>query len=413
MKKSKFCLKKVNLLFFILIVLFYFNSFFVYAIEKSQKKEEIELSILEEKNTRKIIDKKSSSANDDVISQQEKFDESAVIDVSFSLLENNYKKDSSKKHFFIGWKHDFGSLFSKKIRLFYNVAQVKTVPCVSFQEWLNFKQLCFGLVDHHIPKVNLLFDLIDFSGIKEEFVDDKYDRIALETVDFYRLLKKEPALGCFYFKNNEIKAIDSVNISFCNCKNTGYSLLELIHEIIHFRDNDSDTLKKHLVIYVQHLMEIVRGENTSEEVDLSIEQLLDKITISTDIESLEQNLLFHLIKNLSHKYAPEKFSIHSTLENKKIKPSKEMKMTLSFTPQHQTIGFLLKIKNDAENNFYLYLYEIFNEEKNGPEKLQFIDKVMISSIQKNKEMFFNHLSINVLKKKTLFVKGISLFNTRI
>ncbi|MDV3198441.1 MAG: hypothetical protein Q8888_02205 [Vigna little leaf phytoplasma] len=335
-----------------------------------------------------------------------------------NVLTSDHQINSDKLHYIIGWKHDLGSLFSKKIKLFYGVDSVSTLPCASFNEWLNLKQFCFFLIDHHLSQINFVFNFLNFSGIKEEFIDDKYDRIALQTSSFYRLLKQNPNAGFFYFPNENLKNFYTVNISFCNCQVAGYSLFDLISEILQFTDFDLDTFQKHLFSYCQHLKENINHETSTEEIDISVKQFTDLIIQNSDIDELEQNLLFRLIQNLSKTFIPKNFTFHQHVDKNKIKPLREMCLVLSHSNVHKTVGFVLKIEKnkiekDALNNFYLCFYEIFKESDDNQDKLRLVDKVLLLDKEKNEHICFHHLMINVAQNKKSFFKKKIFFNNNL
>ncbi|MDO8167950.1 hypothetical protein [Candidatus Phytoplasma melaleucae] len=412
MKKNTFFLGKTNNILLIIFVIFFSLSIDnVYAINTEKQEEELELTFLKDNN---LATKNPKLNNDDYDPDQSSSKRNdAEKESDLILLIDDYDL-SKKKHLLIGYKHNSGSFLSKKIRLFYNINSVKTVPCLAFQEWLNWKQFCFGVVEYNIPKIELLFSCLNLFGIKEEFIDDKYERIALESIDFYRLLHKIPSLGYFYFKHQNAKLINSVNIAFCNCQVKGYSVLELIYEIMHLRENNLDKFKQHLVFYVKNLVDIMKSEISLEEMKISVHQLLDQIISADDIEILDQSLIFHLIKNLSRSFRPEVFSFHYSINNKSTKPLKEMNFDVSQRKEHLTIGFALKLEqNDTDKNFFLSLYEIFRDEIIEQEQLRFVDKVLISHMNKQEHYsFFQHLSINILEEKTLFTQAKFLFNKR-
>ncbi|WP_144658309.1 hypothetical protein [Candidatus Phytoplasma pini] len=363
------------------MLFFYFISPSIFAI-----KEEKQIELLP------LVQKKTSNNED--------FN---IVNEPFLELNNDYKKSIIKKHFVICWKHNFGSFFSKKTKLFYDVESAKTIPCASFQEWLNFKQFVFYLLNHHIPKIDFLFDFLDISGIKDEFIDDKYEKVALDTTVFCRLLKKDPSLGFFYFDSKDLNLLESINISFCNCKVSGYSIIDLILEIINFKNENIEDLKKHFILYFKELSETINYDVVTEkELNISIEEFLDRIVDNTDIEMLDKKFLFHLIKEICHTFIPKKFSIHYSVDNINSKPLKEMYLPISCSQEYRTIGFLLKIQEE-QNNLYLNFYEIFVENDDFfLEKLKLIDKVRILSLVDEDCVFLKHLSIgSVLKRKKL------------
>ncbi|WP_192833076.1 hypothetical protein [Candidatus Phytoplasma phoenicium] len=310
----------------------------------------------------------------------------------------------------IGWKHDLGSLFSKKIRLFYGIDSVSAFPCASFQEWLNIKQFLLCLLENHIPKMDFLFDFLKLSGIKEEFIDDKYEKIALQTSVFYRLLKKNPSLGYFYFKKEDLKDMQTVEISFCNCQVPGYSILELISEIVNAFDFDAAVFRQHLLSYAQHLKENIHSETKEEEMNVSVNQFLNQIIHNSDIDELEHHLLFNLIKSFNKIFIPKNFTFHQHIEKTKIKPLRIMRLVLSSLSKKQILGFCLKIEKKENNNFYLCFYEIFKTKTDHQEQLQFVDQVLISDTQQNEHVFFHHLMISISQKKRLLLKKSPLLN---
>ncbi|WP_412097828.1 hypothetical protein, partial [Candidatus Phytoplasma palmae] len=105
------------------------------------------------------------------------------------------------------------------------------------------------------------------------------EKIALDMVSFCNVLKNNPSLGYFYFKDSNISKIMSIHFAFCNCKMNGYSILELIKEVVNFKFtsvNDIEELRRHLFLYFSHLEELIKNsdkEETKEKVDVSIEEL--------------------------------------------------------------------------------------------------------------------------------------------
>ncbi|MDO8064280.1 hypothetical protein [Candidatus Phytoplasma bonamiae] len=321
------------------------------------------------------------------------------------------------RFFLLSCKHDLGSFFSKRMRLFYALKNVRTVPCASFFEWFNFKQLLFGTFDANLSKINCLFKCLNLSGLKEEFIDDKYEKVSLVALDFYRLLKKNPNLGYFYLSPQDLDKAISVNISFCNCQVKGYSVLELLHEILNLRDEnfDADNFRKHLVIYIKHLMEI--SDSDEESMKISINNLLEKVHELNDIDELDRNLLFNVLLSFSRIFIPSLFEVNYSINTQRIKPLYEMNLDIINKPEHKTLGFLLKLENNEElSDFYLNFYEIFQDE-NNLEQMKLIDHLLILRTDKKQQIFYNsffhHLNINVLYKKTLSIHKKAFFNSRL
>ncbi|MDC9032213.1 hypothetical protein M8044_000436 [Columbia Basin potato purple top phytoplasma] len=440
MKRKKFFLKKVNFfLFFFVLYFSIFNLYYIKAINNDKKnddlsmitsitKEEPSVSDInlntEEKKDNFVIKKIQFNDNNSVFKDLKKQKETSssnnkVDDLSIffdskneeiTVLKKEYKKDSNAKHPIIGWKHDLGCLFSKKIRVFYNVGcQIQTVPCASFQECLNIKQFIFSLLDKHIPKIDFLFNFLDFSGLKETFIDNRYEKTSLEFFYFFSLLKKDPSLGYFYFKDIDIPDIHSVNISFCNCKVPGYSILDLIIEIINLENEDLIIFKKHLMNYFAHLNKMDEKQISHKEMDILTEEFLENVLDFSDIETLDKNFLLHLIKKLSIYFVPKFFSFHCSVDYKNTKPIKEINFELSLEKEHKTIGFLLQIQKNEDDVFYLCFYEIFQDEYNNDEKLRFIERVLIFNSKTKEHSFFNHLAINIKQNKKIFLKKANLF----
>lgn len=428
LKRKNFFLKKIN--FIILFFILYFlqiNLICVKAINNSENLQVSELTkTYSQKYNHKII-------NNDNLDSKLKFKDVSVVfkdlkeknkliisDIIFNtqneeieILKKEYKKDLNAKHPIIGWKHDLGSLFSKQIRLFYNIHEnAKTVPCSSFQEILNFKQIILNLLEHHIPKIEILFDFLDIAGLKEEFIDNKYDRIGLESVSFYSLLQKNPELGCFYFQDEDRHKIHSVDISFCNCKTSGYSIVDLIFEIINFKSEDLIIFKQHLTNYINHLKQMDKEGTSQKDIDNLIEEFLANVIEITDIEILDKNFLLHLMRKFISIFIPKFFSLHHSIDYKNIKPLKEMKLEISSKKEHQTTGFLLQIEKNNEDVFYLCFYEIFLDEQKIEEKLKLIDKILILDSKTQEYLFFNHLSIDIKQNKKLFMTKTKLFGLK-
>ncbi|MDV3137455.1 MAG: hypothetical protein Q8752_00830, partial [Candidatus Phytoplasma australasiaticum] len=338
-------------------------------------------------------------------------------EAEISLLSHD--KCLPNQYFLLSCKHDLGSFFSKRMRLFYALKNVKTVPCASFFEWFNFKQILFGAFDANISKINCLFKCLNLSGIKEEFIDDKYEKVSLVAVDFYRLLKKNPNLGFFYFPSEDLDKIISANISFCNCQVKGYSVLELIHEIINLRDEkfDADDFQKHLLNYIRHLLEISKSKDSEESIKISVNNLLEQINNLKDIDELDRNLLFNLLLSFSSIFIPNNFEVNYSINTKKVKPLYEMNLNIECNPEHKTLGFLLKLEHDQKlNEFYLTFNEIFQNE-NNIEQFKFIDKLLILRTNYDTKncynSFFHHLDISVLYKKTFEIQKKAFFNARL
>ncbi|KXT29131.1 hypothetical protein AXA84_0367 [Candidatus Phytoplasma oryzae] len=402
-KKNNFFYKKAIIFFsfcLLLINYYLFNFLYIYGMneERNDNINRELLPLVNKKNNKPITLNKINNNN--------------------LVHECKYQLNKQKKYDCLYWKHDLGSLFSKKVRLFYGIPDVKKVPCMSFQEWLNLKQFLYALFNYHIPKLDFLFNLIDFFHLKEEFIDEKYDRIALDSIHFCRLLKKTPSLGCFYFEEKDLNLIDFVNISFCNCKISGYSVLELIQEIFNLNREELDNFLKHLFQYLNYLNEEFddNHKKNSEKVFISIDKFLEEITKNNDnIDDLDKSLLFHLIKNLVHHFFSESFLINFDVEQNNIykKPLKECKMKLRFSQKHKTVGFLLEIQYDEEQKIYLCFYEIFRNKINNIEKIKLIEKILISYKDKENSIFLNHLLINFSKSKKFFNKKVILFGADI
>lgn len=430
MKKKNYFGSKYILWFLLVNLIFIFNSnvLFINAVVQTKDEKEliplvlkssnIEKPVLLEEPKQDLLKHKSNFPISDIKKDKSVPTESISETINPNIAETNleehlkceYQKNGAKFNNVIGWKHDLGSLFSKKIRLFYGIDSISTLPCASFQEWLNLKQFFLCLLDHHVPKINFLFDFLRFSGIKEEFIDDKYEKIALKTSSFYCLLKNNPSLGYFYFKNEDLKDIKTAEIAFCNCQVLGYSILDLINEIIVSSNFDIDNFKEHLNSYCQHLKENINDETEEEEINISVIQFLNQITHNSDMDELEHHLLFHLIKILSQSFMPKNFTFRQYITKKKTNPLRVMCLSLTCLPEKQTLGFLLQIEKQEDNHFYLCFYEIFKTKNDNQEKLIFIDKVLVVDTEKNEHVFFHHLMINISQKKRLFIKKTPLFS---
>ncbi|QTX03084.1 hypothetical protein LFWB_5180 [Candidatus Phytoplasma luffae] len=372
--------------------------------DKDIKKEEI----VTYKNTKDNEQKKKTSSEQKKVNNSEDLSKKETQ----NLLEEQFVKTNIKtKYPSITWKHDLGSIFSKKVRLFYSIPGSHAVPCESFEECFNIKQFIFSLFEHHIPKIDFLFDFFNISGLKEEFIDDKYDKTGLEIVYFFSLLKKDPSLGYFYFKDLDKKYIESVNISFCNCLMSGYSILSLVSEVINFKKEDIHILKKHFQEYLKHLNEIFKNKNIKKkELDVSFEIFFESIIENTNIEDLEKKFLFNLIRTIVSHLFPEHFFIHFKIDCRKPKPIKEMQFKISTEKEHQTIGFVLKIEQKKNNSFYFCFYEIFKNMSRNEENLKLIDEIVILDPDKKEDYFFNHLNINIIQNKKIFFQKIQKIN---
>ncbi|MDV3166569.1 MAG: hypothetical protein Q8807_02755 ['Waltheria sp.' little leaf phytoplasma] len=214
------------ILFLVLILLIINIKFlFVKAMEKSSEPlETIELTtFLDKSELKNFPNLKPFLANQNVDETEiSTLSDNNKAETEISLLSHD--KSLPNQFFLLSCKHDLGSFFSKRMRLFYALKNVKTVPCASFFEWFNFKQILFGTFNANLSKINCLFKCLNLSGIKEEFIDDKYEKVSLVALDFYRLLKKNPNLGYFYLPSQDLDKAISVNISFCNCQVKGYSV---------------------------------------------------------------------------------------------------------------------------------------------------------------------------------------------
>ncbi|MDO8053920.1 hypothetical protein OC707_00370 ['Opuntia sp.' phytoplasma] len=409
----KFVLFLVSILLIINI-----KSLFVKAMEKSSEPlETIELTtFLDKSELKNFPNLKPFLANQNVDETEiSTLSDNNKAEMEISLLSHD--KSLPNQFFLLSCKHDLGSFFSKRMRLFYALKNVRTVPCASFFEWFNFKQILFGTFDANLSKINCLFKCLNLSGIKEEFIDDKYEKVSLVALDFYRLLKKNPNLGYFYLPSQDLDKAISVNISFCNCQVKGYSVLELIHEIINLRDEnfDVDNFRKHLVIYIKHLMEI--SDSDEESIKVSVNNLLEKIHELTDIDELDRNLLFNVLLSFSRVFIPSLFEVNYSINNQRIKPLYEMNLDITNDVGHKTLGFLFKLeKNEQLSDFYLNFYEIFQDE-NNIEQIKPIDHLLILRTDKKQQIFYNsffhHLNINVLYKKTLSIHKKAFFNARL
>ncbi len=414
--KYLFC----KFILFLVSILLIINIKFllVKAMEKSSEPlETIELTtFLDKSELKNFPNLKPFLANQNVDETEiSTLSDNNKAEMEISLLSHD--KSLPNQFFLLSCKHDLGSFFSKRMRLFYALKNVRTVPCASFFEWFNFKQILFGTFDANLSKINCLFKCLNLSGIKEEFIDDKYEKVSLVALDFYRLLKKNPNLGYFYLSSQDLDKAISVNISFCNCQVKGYSVLELIHEIINLRDEnfDVDNFRKHLVIYIKHLMEI--SDSDEESMKVSVNNLLEKIHELSDIDELDRNLLFNVLLSFSRVFIPSLFEVNYSINTQRIKPLYEMNLDITNDAGHKTLGFLFKLeKNEQLSDFYLNFYEIFQDE-NNIEQIKPIDHLLILRTDKKQQIFYNsffhHLNINVLYKKTLSIHKKAFFNARL
>ncbi|MDO8057249.1 hypothetical protein [Candidatus Phytoplasma gossypii] len=414
--KCLFC----KFILFLVSILLIINIKFllVKAMEKSSESlETIELTTFLDKSELKNFPNLKPFLTNQNVDETEisTLSDNNKAEMEISLLSHD--KSLPNQFFLLSCKHDLGSFFSKRMRLFYALKNVRTVPCASFFEWFNFKQILFGTFHANLSKINCLFKCLNLSGIKEEFIDDKYEKVSLVALDFYRLLKKNPNLGYFYLPSQDLDKAISVNISFCNCQVKGYSVLELIHEIVNLRDEnfDVDNFRKHLVIYIQHLMEI--SDSDEESMKVSINNLLEKINELSDIDELDRNLLFNVLLSFSRVFIPSLFEVNYSINTQRIKPLYEMNLDITNNVGHKTLGFLFKLeKNEQLSDFYLNFYEIFQDE-NNIEQIRPIDHLLILRTDKKQQIFYNsffhHLNINVLYKKTLSIHKKAFFNARL
>lgn len=82
-----------------------------------------------------------------------------------------YEPDYSRKHLKIDWKHEGGSVFSTNSRQFYATQGVRCVPCQTYQELFNTRQLATDAASIFIPWFGLAKDVSDIAGTTDSFIN--------------------------------------------------------------------------------------------------------------------------------------------------------------------------------------------------------------------------------------------------
>lgn len=142
-----------------------------------------------------------------------------------SFNPDNYEINYNKKHNYTFWRHEDGHSFTDQARVFYDIPGIKLVPCRTYQEFANNKQLINNGVSislNFIPPAKLfqwgkgLFNVMRTS-ITEKMIDDKDDKIAIINDVLRYFLLNDPGKGFFFLETDQLTEIKQIDITFCEC----------------------------------------------------------------------------------------------------------------------------------------------------------------------------------------------------
>ncbi|WP_284928485.1 hypothetical protein [Candidatus Phytoplasma sp. AldY-WA1] len=305
-----------------------------------------------------------------------------------SFNPNNYEIDYSKKHELKKWKHEGGSVFSINSRLFYDIPGIKMVPCKSYQEWGNGKQLVkdaaligVGFIPGAGNFVNFFYDKFEMTGVTDKWIDEKDDKIAMLNDIVYYELESDPGKGFFFFDLKQLENIKQVDIAFCDCE----QYISCIDEIMASLNNEVEIDEKKL----DPLKDIKRI------IQIRLKRRLKEIIIDKINKRVGHKIARTTLKKAAKKTVGRFFGkilvpgIVNAWDKAEqiIESDNNLKQRINFNVTNNTIGFAIHFSTENE----LEIYEL-KENVNHQRSFHLVTRTNIANS--------DHMLVNLLKKKS-------------
>jgi hypothetical protein len=304
----------------------------------------------------------------------------------------DYEIDSSKKHELKKWKHEGGPVFSINFRLFYDIQGIKMVPCKSYQEWSNGKQLTedvLGFIPGAGHVFNFAYDVAEVAGFTDRLIDANDYKIAMLNDIVYYELESDPGKGFFFFNSNELEKIKQIDFAFCDCDKHVFVINEILESFIKNKDLDKTYMdpEKDIELSCQRF-----SDQQVKKIVLKINQKVrDKIhknALKKVSKQAAKKTVGHFLGKI---FVPGLITVYEKAEQiQESDNSLKQRITFDITnnSSEKTIGFAFNFPSENEIEIY-ELKEKYNHEKT----FRLAKRSNISNS--------DHMLVNVLKAKTI------------
>ncbi len=300
----------------------------------------------------------------------------------------DYEIDSSKKHELKKWKHEGGPVFSINFRLFYDIQGIKMVPCKSYQEWGNSKQLTkdaaligVGFIPGVGNFVNFAYDVAEMTGVTDKLIDEKDDKIAMLNDIVYYHLKSDHSNGFFFFDLKQLENIKQVDISFCDCEQYIFCIDEIRASLNNEVEIDEKKLdpqkdiKRIIQIRLKRRLKEIIIDKINKRVGHKIARTTLKKAAKKTVGRFFGKILVPGIVNAWDK------------AEQIIESDNNLKQRINFDVTNNTIGFAIRFSTENE----LEIYEL-KENVNHQRSFRLVTRTNIANS--------DHMLVNLLKKKS-------------
>ncbi|MDV3163496.1 MAG: hypothetical protein Q8844_01985 [Pigeon pea little leaf phytoplasma] len=218
----------------------------------------------------------------------------------FAFNIENYEKDYNTKHYAVHWRHEKGHMFSEKAYVFYNFFPFKMVPCRTYQEFANTKQIIKNttiLTSNLLFPVNRFFKVLDIvqETTGDKYINDSDDKIAFINEFLKYFIQYHPEKGIFFLDPNQLNDIYYIDIALCNCDMSN-SLFSMSYDLLeNFLQNELEKIPYEYIFFNE------ASEIEMAELGLNIQNFYQKI--------LENNILKNHIKQKVIKKIKDKISL--------------------------------------------------------------------------------------------------------
>ncbi|MDO8060281.1 hypothetical protein [Candidatus Phytoplasma citri] len=333
----------------------------------------------------------------------------------------NYEKDYNTKHNAIYWRHEKGHMFSDKAYVFYNLFPFKRMPCKTYQEFANTKQIIKNttvLVSNLLFPFNRIFKVLDTvqEVTGDKYINDSDDQIAFINQFVKYFIQYYPEKGIFFFDPDYLKEISYVDITFCNCEMSN-SLFSMSYDLLeNFFQNEVDKIPYEDIFFNE------ASEIEMAELGLNLQNFYQKILendflkkrIRTQIiQKVKNQINLKILKigiNKTAKYVTSKlicnFLIPGTIESYEMfkqnhdatcNIDQNIRLYIKNNNLEKTLGFALHY-NKVDNRV-----EIFSLEQN-----QLSSQLFSRLIQKINISDSTHMLVSLLQPKNLGTPDMNL-----
>ncbi len=307
----------------------------------------------------------------------------------YAFNPHDYEIDYSQKHQALEWKHEDGHVFSDNARVFYNIPGIKMVPCKSYQEFANIKQLGKDgatTVLGFIPGWGIFDAGFDYSGIYDRYVNCTDEQIAILNDMVYYYLSEEPGKGFFFFDLDELSHIQKIDISFCDCEMASadtFGLLKMLFPDEKYQDVEGNSLEEDnkTVAYKKMRKELKQQ---------LIKKINQKVGHTIARKSWKKTAKKTVGKTLGRFFVPGIFNIidkAEKMQEAKNDIKKRVVVDIQNNNYEKTIGFIIHFV--SEDN--LKVYEIKKNNENQQISYLSTDNIDISGS--------THMLINLIQTK--------------